>query len=83
MTNVGSNKLLPKFIGPFRVLRRLGTAYTIELPRNLRTHPTFYVGRLRPYYQYGSSSGEESPCAQASPTDTCAQDAGSQLAYEV
>ena len=50
VTDVGSNKLLPKFIGPFRVLRRLGNAYTIELPRKMRTHPTFYVGRLRPYH---------------------------------
>ena len=29
VTNVGSNKLLPKFIGPFRVLRRIGNVYTI------------------------------------------------------
>ena len=83
VTNVGSNKLLPKFIGPFCVLRRLGNAYTIELPRKTRTHPTFYVGRLRPYYQYWDSSGEDSPCAQASPTDTCAHDVGSQPASEV
>ena len=31
MTNVSSSKLLPKYIGPFRVLRRQGNAYTIEL----------------------------------------------------
>uniref|UniRef100_A0AAV1TWJ3 Chromo domain-containing protein n=1 Tax=Peronospora matthiolae TaxID=2874970 RepID=A0AAV1TWJ3_9STRA len=30
----------------------MGNAYTIELPRKMRAHPTFYVGRLRPYYQY-------------------------------
>uniref|UniRef100_A0AAV1TTG4 Uncharacterized protein n=1 Tax=Peronospora matthiolae TaxID=2874970 RepID=A0AAV1TTG4_9STRA len=30
----------------------MGNAYTIELPRKLRTHPTFIVGRLRLYYQY-------------------------------
>uniref|UniRef100_A0AAV1T9V3 Chromo domain-containing protein n=1 Tax=Peronospora matthiolae TaxID=2874970 RepID=A0AAV1T9V3_9STRA len=30
----------------------MGNAYTIELSRKIRTHPTFYVGRLRPYYQY-------------------------------
>ena len=82
VTNADSNKLLPMFIGPFRVLRRLGYAYTIELPRKMRTHSTFYVGRLRPYYQHGVSSGEEIPCAQASPTDTCARDAGSQSASE-
>ena len=72
---MGSNKLLPKFIGPFRVLRRIGNAYTIELPRKMRTHPTFHVGRLRPYHQYETSSGEEIPCAQASPRDTCGRGA--------
>ena len=56
VTKVGSTKLLPKFIGPFRVLRCLGSAYTLELPRRMRTHPTFYVGCLRPYYQYESVS---------------------------
>ena len=63
MTNVGGNKLLPKFIGPFRVLHRLGNAYTIELSRKMCTHPTFYVGCLRPYYQYEASSGKRHPLA--------------------
>uniref|UniRef100_A0AAV1TTW7 Chromo domain-containing protein n=1 Tax=Peronospora matthiolae TaxID=2874970 RepID=A0AAV1TTW7_9STRA len=30
----------------------MGNAHTIELPRKIRSHHTFYVGRLRPYYQY-------------------------------
>ena len=60
VTNVGSSKLLPKFIGPFRVLHRRGNAYTIELPRKMRTHPTFYVGRLRPYHQFAVSIANES-----------------------
>ena len=51
VTNVVSSKQLPKYIGPFRVLRRQGNAYTIELPRKMRTHPTFYVERHRPYCQ--------------------------------
>ena len=59
VTNVGSSKLLPKYIGRFRVLRRMGNAYTIELPRRMRTHPTFYFGRLRPYYQYEAVSRRE------------------------
>uniref|UniRef100_A0AAV1TG82 Tf2-1-like SH3-like domain-containing protein n=1 Tax=Peronospora matthiolae TaxID=2874970 RepID=A0AAV1TG82_9STRA len=60
VTNVGSSKLLPRYISPFRVLRRMGNAYTIELPRKMSTHPKFYVGRLRPYYQYEPvSRGEE------------------------
>jgi hypothetical protein len=52
ISNVGSNKLLPKYIGPFRVLHRQGNAYTLDLPKRMRTHPTFYVGRLRPYHRY-------------------------------
>ena len=47
VTNVGDSKLLPKYIEPFRVLHRKCNAYTIELPRRMSTHPTFYVGRLR------------------------------------
>uniref|UniRef100_A0AAV1V728 Tf2-1-like SH3-like domain-containing protein n=1 Tax=Peronospora matthiolae TaxID=2874970 RepID=A0AAV1V728_9STRA len=58
--NVGSSILLPNYIGPFLVLRRMGNAYTIELLCMMRTHPLFYVGRLRPNYQYVSvSRGEE------------------------
>uniref|UniRef100_A0AAV1URY1 Uncharacterized protein n=1 Tax=Peronospora matthiolae TaxID=2874970 RepID=A0AAV1URY1_9STRA len=76
VTNLGSSKLLPKYIGQFRVLHRLGNAYTIELPRKMRTHPTFYVGRLKPYHQYAASSDEERPCAQASRREPCAPDGG-------
>ena len=60
VTIVCSSKILPKFIGPFRVLHRRGNAYTIELPRRMRTHPTSYVGRLRPYHQYADSSEDGS-----------------------
>uniref|UniRef100_A0AAV1U846 Chromo domain-containing protein n=1 Tax=Peronospora matthiolae TaxID=2874970 RepID=A0AAV1U846_9STRA len=34
----------------------MGNAYTIEMPRKMRTHPTNYVGRLRTYYQYEPDS---------------------------
>ncbi|CAI5738235.1 unnamed protein product [Peronospora farinosa] len=75
VTNVGSNKLLPRYIDPLRVLRRLGNAYTIEFPRRMRTHHTFYVGRLRPYVQYAASSnGEDSHYSQESPSDSCCQE---------
>ena len=59
VTNVGSSKLLPKYIVPFCVLHRKGNAYTIELPCRIRTHPTFYVGRLRPYHHHEVSSSDE------------------------
>ncbi|POM65367.1 Pol protein, partial [Phytophthora palmivora] len=45
-----SNKLKHRFIGPFGVLARHGTAYTIDLPKSMATHPTFYVGRLKRYH---------------------------------
>ena len=44
VTNVGISKLMFKFIIPFRVLRRQGNAYTIELPRRMRTHLRFTWG---------------------------------------
>ena len=56
VTNVGSSKLLPKYIGPFKVLSRMGNSYTLELPPRMRTHPRFYVGRLRQYHQYGDAA---------------------------
>jgi len=49
VTNLGANKLAPRFIGPFKILKVLGDAYTIYIPTAMRLHPTFYVGRLKPY----------------------------------
>uniref|UniRef100_A0AAV1T6W2 Pol Polyprotein n=1 Tax=Peronospora matthiolae TaxID=2874970 RepID=A0AAV1T6W2_9STRA len=34
----------------------MGNVYTLEMPRKMRMHPTFYVGRLRPFYQYDAVS---------------------------
>ena len=52
-TNVVSavfkTKLRPRFIVPFTVVAKKGLAYTLNLPRKLRTHPVFYVGLLKPY----------------------------------
>uniref|UniRef100_A0AAV1U288 Pol protein n=1 Tax=Peronospora matthiolae TaxID=2874970 RepID=A0AAV1U288_9STRA len=48
----------------------------------MRTHPTFYVGRLKPYHQYAASSDEERPCAQASRREPCAPDGGHQQGSE-
>ncbi|POM67978.1 LOW QUALITY PROTEIN: Pol protein [Phytophthora palmivora] len=45
-----SNKLKHLFIGPFAVLVRHGTAYTIDLPKSMATHQTFYVVRLKRYH---------------------------------
>ncbi|ETO99762.1 hypothetical protein F441_22818, partial [Phytophthora nicotianae CJ01A1] len=37
------------FIGPFKVVARKGLAYTLNLPKKMRTYPVFYVGLLKPY----------------------------------
>ena len=42
-------KLSPRFIGPFRILARVGkVAYKLELPEELsRIHDVFHVSQLR------------------------------------
>jgi len=44
-------KLLPRFVGPFRVVRRIGpVAYELSLPPSLsRVHPVFHVSKLKKY----------------------------------
>jgi len=49
VTTLGANKLAPRFIGPFKILKVLCDAYTLGIPTAMRHHPTFYVGRLKPY----------------------------------
>ena len=46
-----SRKLLPKFIGPFKVLQVVNrNSYKLELPDMYkRLHPVFNISRLRPY----------------------------------
>ncbi len=48
-TTLQNKKLRHRFIGPFKVLKRHGDAYTLDIPKTMRLHPTFYVGRLKPY----------------------------------
>ena len=80
VTHVSSSKLLPKFIGPIRVLHRRGNACMIELPRWMRKHPIFYVGRLRPYHQYAVSSADEfDHLFQESLKDYCGHESGSHV----
>ncbi|GMF26474.1 unnamed protein product [Phytophthora fragariaefolia] len=40
VTNLGTNKLAPRYIGPFKVLKVLGDAYTHQLPTALRDAAT-------------------------------------------
>ena len=60
-TNVVSaifkTKLRPRFIGTFTVIAQTGLAYTLNLPRKLRTHPLFYVGLLKHIIIFRSWTG--------------------------
>ncbi|CAI5710061.1 unnamed protein product [Peronospora effusa] len=46
----GTTKLLPRFIGPFTVVEEVGDLkYRLTLPPYMKTHPVFYMGRLKRY----------------------------------
>ena len=51
MKTPGTQKLMPLFVGPFRILKKFGpVAYKLELPPSAnRIHPVFHVSLLRPY----------------------------------
>ncbi|KAG2995773.1 hypothetical protein PC121_g20465 [Phytophthora cactorum] len=51
-------KLRPRFIGPFKVVAKKGLAYTLNLPKKMRTHPVFYVGLLKSYQGPAQASVE-------------------------
>jgi transposase InsO family protein len=46
----GSRKLLPRWVGPYPVERMVGpAAVRLQLPADMRIHPTFHVSLVRPY----------------------------------
>ncbi|KAE9056109.1 hypothetical protein PF002_g31848 [Phytophthora fragariae] len=61
---VGSTKLRTRFVGPFMVFGVHGHAYTLDLPSSMATHPTFYVGLLKPYRPAEAAEPEEPTASQ-------------------
>ena len=52
--NPGTAKLLPKYVGPFKVLDRIGTvAYRLLLPETMKIHNVFHVSLLEQYRSDG------------------------------
>ena len=50
-----SRKLLPKWVGPFRVVELVGpVAVRLELPEGWKIHDVFHVSLIRPYKSDGS-----------------------------
>ena len=57
---VESNKLAPKFVGPFAIERVISpVAVRLKLPQSMRVHPTFHVSKVKPV--------SESPLVPAAP----------------
>ena len=50
VSSVSKTKLRPRSIGPFMIIAKKSLAYTLNLPRKLRTYPVFYIGLLKPYH---------------------------------
>src|SRR6185369_5885441 len=50
--NRPTRKLSPKFIGPYRIIKKVSvTAYKLDLPNTFRIHPVFHISLLKPYHE--------------------------------
>jgi len=60
-----ANKWLPKYLGPFQVLRKVSTnAYKIDFPQTIRVHGTVNVEALKDYRKPCSLHAPSSPLHQ-------------------
>ncbi len=55
-----SHKFLGPYASPFKVLeKKLSDIYKLELPENLKVHPTFHVSLLKPISRDASRPNRE------------------------
>ena len=77
-----SPKLHSKYIGPFRVVRAVGSnAYELDLPATMRIHPVLNVSRLKAYKD-GAASHPDRPLPHTRPPPECGHEDGVEI-YEV
>ena len=54
LKTLGARKLLPRWIGPFEIVKRFGVVtFHLKLPDNIGIHNVFNVFFLKPYNAYG------------------------------
>ena len=55
MKMVGASKLMPKFVGPFPIVKQVNkVAYQIKLPPCMKIHDVFHVSLLKEYREDGA-----------------------------
>jgi len=43
-----SKSLEDRILGPYKIIKRIGTSYRLELPLSIKRSKGFYISKLRP-----------------------------------